>query len=81
MVNSEGGDTFEVRNPATSEVIGAAHKGTREDVRRAVDSAKEAFETWSEIEPVNKGKILMKAAELLRMSYRSFRHYAKKHSI
>jgi len=68
FVNSERGDTFEVRNPATSEVIGTAAKGKREDVRRAVDSAKEAFRTWSEIEPLNRGKILMKVADLLRES-------------
>ncbi len=66
MVDSESGDSFEVRNPATSEVIGTAPRGTREDVRRAADSAKQAFQTWSETEPLSRAKILMKTAEMLR---------------
>ena len=40
--------TFEVKNPATGEVVGLAPNGTKADLDVAVSAAQVAFETWSE---------------------------------
>ncbi len=47
-VGSVDGDTYEVRNPATGEVVGTAPKGTRRDVEQAVDAAEQAFGMWAD---------------------------------
>ena len=43
-VDAADGQTFELVNPATGEVIGSAPLGGKEDVDRAVDAAATAFE-------------------------------------
>ena len=40
-------ETFDVLDPATREVVGAAAEATPEDVKRAVDAAHRAFPGWS----------------------------------
>jgi aldehyde dehydrogenase (NAD+) len=47
-IGSTGSGTLEVVNSATEEVIGTIPEGTPEDVDRAVASAREAFEGWSQ---------------------------------
>ncbi len=44
-----GGETIEVIDPTTEEVIGRVPEGTPEDVDRAVEAAREAFEVWSQV--------------------------------
>ena len=39
-VDSESGQTTEVRNPATGEVVDSVPKGTVNDIRRAIDTAR-----------------------------------------
>jgi acyl-CoA reductase-like NAD-dependent aldehyde dehydrogenase len=46
FVDSASGETLEVINPATDEVIAAVPKSGPEDVDRAVRAAATAFETW-----------------------------------
>jgi acyl-CoA reductase-like NAD-dependent aldehyde dehydrogenase len=65
-VQSASGENFEVRNPATSEMLGSVPSGTREDVIRALDLATEAFEVWSRFDPVTRSRILMNGAERAR---------------
>jgi acyl-CoA reductase-like NAD-dependent aldehyde dehydrogenase len=47
-VDPSSDDKIEVVNPSTEEVIGSVPSGTTEDVDRAVEAAKTAFETWSQ---------------------------------
>jgi acyl-CoA reductase-like NAD-dependent aldehyde dehydrogenase len=42
-VDAQSGETFPVFNPATGERVDSVPKGGREDVRQAVDSARDAF--------------------------------------
>ena len=42
-VDAASGDTYDVINPATGEVVDSVAKGNEEDARRAIDSATEAF--------------------------------------
>jgi aldehyde dehydrogenase (NAD+) len=44
-----GQETIEVIDPTTEQVIGRVPAGKPEDVDRAVNSAREAFETWSRV--------------------------------
>src|SRR2546423_1585968 len=45
-VDSASGETFESVSPATGDAIGVFPRSNAEDVDRAVDSAKAAFEEW-----------------------------------
>ncbi|MFP6641233.1 MAG: aldehyde dehydrogenase family protein, partial [Myxococcota bacterium] len=49
LVAASNGETFDNINPATEEVIGQTADGTREDMERAVASARRAFDEteWS----------------------------------
>jgi len=63
--DSSTGETFEDINPATLETIGVLQKASLEDVLNAVDSAKDAFESWSRTPAPQRGKILFRAARML----------------
>jgi succinate-semialdehyde dehydrogenase/glutarate-semialdehyde dehydrogenase len=65
-VNSVSEELFPVFNPATGEEIDEVPKGTREDVKKAVDAAKDAFRSWSETPPFDRGKIFFKVAQIAR---------------
>jgi succinate-semialdehyde dehydrogenase/glutarate-semialdehyde dehydrogenase len=65
-VDSVSEDVFSVFNPATGEKIDEVPKGTREDVKKAVDAAKDAFRSWSETPPFDRGKIFFKVAQIAR---------------
>ncbi|MFP3199527.1 MAG: aldehyde dehydrogenase family protein [Thermoproteus sp.] len=58
------GEVFVV-NPATEEVIAALPAAGREDVRRAVDEAEEAFRRWSETPLRERSKLLLRAAQYI----------------
>ena len=47
-VESARGETMEVLNPATGEVIAEVPRGTAEDVERAVEAAKKAWAEWQD---------------------------------
>ncbi|MGM0755478.1 MAG: CoA-acylating methylmalonate-semialdehyde dehydrogenase [Bacillota bacterium] len=57
--------TETVFNPATGEVIAEVPLSTKEDVDRAVQAAKEAFNTWSKTAVPRRARILFKYQQLL----------------
>ena len=61
------GERFDVVNPATEEVVAEVAKGAEADVGAAVTAAKTCFEgdQWRGLSARDRGKILMKAADLL----------------
>lgn len=61
LVDSERRETAEIRNPATGEVVDAVPRGTREDMRRAIDVAHEALKGWAVTPPSRRGEILHEA--------------------
>ncbi len=65
-VPETGLDRVTVRDPATGEVVGEYALGTREHVRRGVQEAAAAFESWSERPARERAWILVKAADRLR---------------
>jgi 1-pyrroline dehydrogenase len=64
-VDSSGGETMEVINPATGETIAEVPRGTAEDVGRAVEAAKQALPEWLETTPGERAEALLKLADLM----------------
>jgi len=62
---SSSGQTFDDINPTTLETIGKLHKASVEDVKRAVDSADDAYGNWSATPAPQRAKILFRAARML----------------
>jgi len=60
-----GGETSQVINPATEEVIAEVPKGSEADVDRAVDAARAAFESWSLTTPAERSTALYKFADVV----------------
>jgi succinate-semialdehyde dehydrogenase/glutarate-semialdehyde dehydrogenase len=65
QVDSESGETTQVRNPATGEVVDAVPRGTIADIRRAIDAAQGALKKWSALAPAKRGSVLMAAGHAL----------------
>ena len=65
-VGSETGDTINVVNPASEQKIASVPKATRNDVKRAIDAAERAQKKWEDMAPLQRAKILIKIAELMR---------------
>src|SRR5205807_3568623 len=64
-VDAAGGETFESRSPATGETIGVFPKSAPEDVDRAVEAARAAFEEWRLVPAPRRGEILFRFGQLL----------------
>jgi betaine-aldehyde dehydrogenase/aminobutyraldehyde dehydrogenase len=64
-VDSASGETMEVLNPATGEVIAEVPKASAKDVDRAVQAAKKAFEEWFETTPGERAEVLLKLADVI----------------
>jgi acyl-CoA reductase-like NAD-dependent aldehyde dehydrogenase len=65
-VPSASGGLFENRNPAnTDDVIGVFQKSTREDVQRAIDAARRAYNHWRLVPAPRRAEILFRAAQLV----------------
>lgn len=60
------GRTLPVQNPATGEVIGQVAHASKVDLDRALVAAQKGFETWRNMTPADRNKILRKGAALLR---------------
>jgi aminobutyraldehyde dehydrogenase len=64
-VDSSGGETMEVVNPATGEVIAEVPAATAKDVDRAVQAAKKALVGWRETTPGERSEFLLKLADAI----------------
>ena len=63
--DAASGETMEVLNPATEEVIADVPSCGVEDVDRAVAAAKAALPEWLETTPAERAELLLKLADLL----------------
>ncbi len=66
FVDATSGETFDTVNPATNRVIAVVEQASESDVDRAVAAARSGFEAWSTMPAVERGRILRRAADLLR---------------
>ncbi|MCM5704093.1 NAD-dependent succinate-semialdehyde dehydrogenase [Larsenimonas salina] len=63
---SATGATLDIENPATETVIGHVAKACEADLEQAVTAASNVFKTWKTRSPLERAKIMRRAAELLR---------------
>ena len=63
---SSSGETYDVINPATEEIIGQASKANSEDVQKALISAEKGFKIWRNTSPWERAKIIRKISEIMR---------------
>ncbi|WP_410507801.1 aldehyde dehydrogenase family protein [Methanosarcina hadiensis] len=61
-----GGEYFDVKNPATGEIIDQVPKGTEDDIALAVEAAESAFKGWASTSPQQRGIVFYRAAEIVR---------------
>jgi betaine-aldehyde dehydrogenase/aminobutyraldehyde dehydrogenase len=64
-VESSSGETMEVLNPSTGEVVAEVPRGTAEDVERAVDAARKAWAEWRFKTPKDRMELLLKLADAI----------------
>ncbi|MBS0232048.1 MAG: betaine-aldehyde dehydrogenase [Proteobacteria bacterium] len=60
------GETFENRDPATGDLISLVEIALAPEIDAALQSAKEGFARWSRMSGAERGRVLNKAARLLR---------------
>ena len=65
-LKGEGRRTLPVINPATEEVLGQLPLASPADLDRALEAAQRAWPAWRAMAPVQRGRILRRAAEILR---------------
>lgn len=65
-VEDKAGAPIEVIYPATGEVIAVVHEATAAVVERALASAKRAQADWAVMKPVERSRILRRAADMIR---------------
>ncbi|HEV3483241.1 MAG TPA: aldehyde dehydrogenase family protein [Candidatus Acidoferrales bacterium] len=73
-VNAASGKTFPTYNPATGEVLAQVAEGNKEDINRAVDAARAAFDKgpWRKLAPSERGRLIWKLADLLEKHAEEF---------
>ncbi|MDH2434893.1 NAD-dependent succinate-semialdehyde dehydrogenase [Pokkaliibacter sp. MBI-7] len=64
--DAQSGKTIAVINPATEEVIGHIAHAEKADLDKALAAAQSGFDGWKDSSPVQRSKIMRKAADLLR---------------
>ena len=66
-VDSDSGQTIDVTNPATGQVIAKVQAASAADIDRAVKAARKAFETgpWPQMTGLDRAKLLWKLADAL----------------
>src|SRR5438094_10110292 len=65
FVDAASGETLPTLNPHDNSVIAHVAMAGREDVDRAVDAAQRAFPAWSRTPAAERGRILLKLADLI----------------
>jgi aldehyde dehydrogenase (NAD+) len=65
-VPAVGGETIDVINPATGEVLARVPRGTAADVDNAVRAAEAAFPAWRDTNATARGALVAKWAELIQ---------------
>ena len=64
-VEAASGETMEVLNPSTGEVIAEVPRSSAEDVERAVEAARKALVEWREKTPKDRMELLLKLADVI----------------
>ena len=67
-VTASDGQTFDVSDPSSGEVLASVAKATKADIARAVQSARAALDAkaWGGILPAERGRIMFRVAQAIR---------------
>lgn len=65
-IRSKSDVWLDVLNPATQEVVARVPVATREEVAAAVESAQEAFKSWSKVSLTNRMRIMLNFQQLVK---------------
>jgi aldehyde dehydrogenase (NAD+) len=69
-VEAASGKVFETRNPANGELLAEVAEGDKEDIDRAVEAARRAFNgPWSKFKPFERQNLLLKLANLVEQHF------------
>ncbi len=68
-VTGSSGETLEVFDPATAEVIDTVPNGAAEDALKAIEAAKTAFNEWRWVTALERARMLQQAADKLRLHF------------
>ena len=73
-VEAASGKTFPTYNPATGEVMAQVAEGDHEDINRAVEAARKAFDggPWPEMSASERGRMIWKLADLIEQHLEQF---------
>ncbi|PYS51419.1 MAG: aldehyde dehydrogenase [Acidobacteria bacterium] len=63
---SSSGQTYDVINPASGEVVDSAPKGTENDARAAIDSASAAFPSWAETSAESRAQLMQRGIDVVK---------------
>ncbi len=74
-VDSEGGETFEARSPASGEVIAQLAKGTRADASRAVEAAYRARPAMASLGAFDRATLLHRIADVMDKRREELAHW------
>src|SRR5271166_1881067 len=74
FVDAASGKTFPSYNPATGEVMAKVAEGDREDINRAVQAARKAFDSgkWTKMSGSERGRLMWKLGDLLEQHLEEF---------
>jgi aldehyde dehydrogenase (NAD+) len=64
-VRAAGGETIDVINPATGEVLGRVPRGGADDVDAAVRAAEAAYPAWRDTDATTRGALITRWAQLI----------------
>src|SRR5699024_7778475 len=72
FVDSVSGKSFDVYNPANGEILANVSEAVEEDINKAVNAAKRAFEEgpWSKMSPAERGHLMYKLSMLIEENQR-----------
>src|SRR6202451_1889805 len=73
-VEAASGKTFPTYNPATGEVLSRVAEGDREDINRAVDASRAAFDSgpWSKMPAAQRSLLIWRLADLIEKHAEEF---------
>src|SRR5919108_5970069 len=64
-IDAEGAETFDDVDPFNGDVVDRVAAGGREDAKRAIEAAADAFPAWSQSPPAERQRIFLNAADVL----------------
>jgi len=73
-VNAENNDTFDAINPGTWEVIGKVPQGSRQDARKAIEAARNAWESYRWTTAWERSALLKKIARTIEAHKEELAH-------